>query len=181
MQENALISIVTSQSISGVKDNVRLDTRGKFAIRDGKAYIIYKESEMTGYDDTTTTIKISDDCVTVKRNGDYRSTMKYKEGEMNLCSLQTPYGEMAVAIRTDALGYRFTPNGGRLSMGYVLDADNRNAIKNEMDLIVKTDETVSETALELSETVVKQLVERDVDGVRESIPREFRNTERSGE
>lgn len=80
MQENALISIVTSQSISGVKDNVRLDTRGKFAIRDGKAYIIYKESEMTGYDDTTTTIKISDDCVTVKRNGDYRSTMKYKEG-----------------------------------------------------------------------------------------------------
>ena len=60
MENNAVISIRTNQELDGEQETIALDTVGKYAIRNNKIYIIYDESDMTGFEDTTTTIKVSD-------------------------------------------------------------------------------------------------------------------------
>ena len=136
MEENALISIKTVQEIDGEGETIALDTRGKYAIRNNKIYIIYEESEMTGYEDTTTTIKVSDSRVMVSRRGRYKSSMDYICGQKSLCLVNTPYGEIGAAVTTEKIDFDFGDGGGVLSMDYMLDADNVNFIKNNMTVTV---------------------------------------------
>ena len=137
MENNAVIKICTNQIISGEDEKIELETPGKFAIRNNKVYIIYKESEMTGYEDTVTTIKISDGLVDVSRKGKYPSRMTYNLGERTLCLVDTPYGQIGASVETKDIRFNFDENGGNLSMNYIFDADNKNFINNEMEIKVK--------------------------------------------
>ena len=139
MNDNAFISIRTAQEIDGEKETIALDTRGKYAVRNNKIYIIYKESIMTGFEDTTTTIKVSGSGVSVSRKGRFASRMDYISGEKSLCMVNTPYGQIGAAITTGNIEYDFGENGGTLNMDYLLDADNTNFIKNNMTVTVSTD------------------------------------------
>ncbi len=131
-----MISIRTNQEIDGENETIELDTMGKYAIRNNKIYIIYKESEMTGYEDTTTTIKVAEGNVSVSRNGRYTSKMDYNLGETSLCIVNTPYGQIGAAVKTESIDFDFGSNGGVLNMNYKLDADNRNYINNNMTIKV---------------------------------------------
>ncbi len=137
MKENAFITIRTDQEIDGEKETIALDTRGKYAVRNNKVYIIYNESAMTGYEETTTTIKVSDNNVSVMRRGRYSSSMNYKSGEKSLCIVDTPFGQVGAAVTTKNIDFKFDEGGGTLSMDYLLDADNRNFIKNNMTVNVE--------------------------------------------
>lgn len=133
-----MISIRTKQDIGGESETIELDTAGKFAIRNDKIYIIYKESEMTGYEDTTTTIKVADGSVSVSRTGRYPSKMNYTLGETGLCIVNTPYGQIGAAVTTDKMDFDFGKDGGVLKMDYTLDPDNHTYIKNNMTINVVT-------------------------------------------
>ena len=86
MEDNVLIKIKTYQDIDGDGDEpIELETPGKFGTVNGKYYIMYNESELTGFRDTKTTIKVWDKNVTVVRKGNYNTTISYTEGERNLC------------------------------------------------------------------------------------------------
>ncbi len=139
MKENAFISIRTAQEIDGEQETIALDTRGRYAVRNNKIYITYKESEMTGYEDTTTTIKVSDDNVSVSRTGRYVSKMDYINGEKSLCLVNTPYGQVGAAVTTKNIKFDFGTDGGVLNMDYLLDADNQNFIKNNMTVTVRAE------------------------------------------
>lgn len=139
MENNAVISIRTKQEIDGDTETIELDTVGKFAIRNEKVYIIYSESEMTGFKDTTTTIKVAEDCVSVSRSGRYKSKITYNTGETGLCMVNTPYGQIGAAIKTESINSDFNIDGGVLKMDYKLDADNVNFIRNNMTIKVTLD------------------------------------------
>lgn len=140
MEDNALISIKTKQEIDGEDEVIELETPGKYAVRNGKTYIIYKESKMTGFDGSTTTIKVSGDCVTVSRKGRYVSSMKYELGEKCLCLVNTPYGQIGAAITTKSIDFDFGNAGGVLTMDYLLDTDNQNFMKNNITITVKAEQ-----------------------------------------
>ncbi len=137
MNDNALISISSTQEIEGEKQTFALDTGGKYAIRNNKVYIVYDESPITGYEDTTTTIKISDGGVSVSRKGRYTAKTEYICGEKSLCILNTPYGQIGAAVTTENIDYKFGDKGGTLKMEYLLDADNQTFIKNNMKINVE--------------------------------------------
>lgn len=139
MENNAVISIRTKQEIDGDSETIELDTIGKYAIRNKKIYIIYNESEMTGYENTTTTIKVAEGSVSVSRSGMYPSKMNYNIGETGLCIVNTPYGQIGAAIKTEKIDFDFGADGGILNMDYTLDADNMNFIKNRMTIKVNMD------------------------------------------
>lgn len=139
MENNAVISIRTNQEIDGDSETIELDTVGKYAIRNNKIYIIYTESEMTGFKDTTTTIKVAEDRVSVSRSGRYTSKITYNAGETGLCMVNTPYGQIGAAIKTESIKFDFNVDGGVLKMNYMLDADNKNFIRNNMIIKVTID------------------------------------------
>lgn len=138
MEDNVLISIKTYQDTDGSGDEpIELQTQGKFGIINGKYYIKYKESEMTGYSDTVTTIKVWEDNVEVKRQGKFNMKLLYTNGASNLCLYPTPYGDICASIRTFDVDFDFGDKSGRLKVDYSIDADNENFYKNSLNVKVE--------------------------------------------
>lgn len=138
MKDNAIISLKTIQSIEGEDDinEIELKTKGTFAQKDGKFYIIYEESELTGFEDTTTTIKVTEEVVSMTRSGKFNSKMVFKCGQKRLCSYETPYGVIPVGVNPTRLESKLTEDGGKVSIEYILDIDNSEYLRNCLNLTV---------------------------------------------
>ncbi len=138
MDDNVRISIKTYQDIDGdAEEPIELQTTGKFGVINDKYYIVYKESEMTGFADTTTTIKIWDESVTVTRKGKYNMKIDYIKGEHKLCLYPTPYGEIGASVKTFDVDYSFGDANGWLKVDYTIDADNENFCRNSLNVRVE--------------------------------------------
>ncbi len=139
MENNAMIYLKTLQSVDGEKDmdEIELQTKGTFALKNNKFYIIYEESELTGFEDTTTTIKVSDDVVCMTRKGKYNSRMEFRLGEKCLCSYNTPFGVIPVGVNPISVENNLSENGGNLAIEYILDIDNNDYLINRLKLTVE--------------------------------------------
>jgi len=137
LENNALISLKTVQDINGDNDVIELKTFGKFGEKNGKFYIIYEESELTGFAGSTTTIKIDTETVTMTRRGSVNSKMVFKNGEKQLCTYDTPYGRMVVAVEPKDLQCDMNKEGGNLKIEYILDIDNTPFSTNLLNLNVE--------------------------------------------
>lgn len=138
MDNNVLISIKTYQEIDGEKDEpIELQTLGRLGKIHDKYYIIYEESEMTGFPDTTTTIKVWENNVVVSRKGRFNMKLDYIKGERKLCLYPTPYGEIGAQINTLDVDFELNENSGRLRVDYTIDADNENFCKNSLNIRIE--------------------------------------------
>lgn len=98
--EKAIITIRTL--LPGEEEYIELTSQG-FIHRKGKTIeISYKESELTGMDNTDTTIIMQDTAVTIQRQGDFVSTLEFSSLEPKLCMYHTPYGTLNVTTHTSA-------------------------------------------------------------------------------
>ena len=137
MEDNVLIKVKTYLDVEGSGDEpVELETHGKFGKINGKYYIKYKESELTGFADTTTTIKVWDTTAQVMRKGKFNMKLEYEQGKQNLVLYPTPYGEIAAAIKTYCVEYDFGKNQGWLKVDYSFDSDNAYSQKNSLNIKV---------------------------------------------
>ncbi len=139
MRENARIHLYTKNITDGDEDVIELQTQGKFAERDGKYYISYEETELTGFEDTVTTINVSEKRVKMSRSGKYNMKMTYEPGEKNLCYYETAYGSIAVAIDTRKIVHDLTPEGGTVMIDFLLDSDNVTFAHNQLKITVTKD------------------------------------------
>ncbi len=138
MDNNVLISIKTYQDIDGsVDEPIELQTPGRFGVINGKYYIVYDESEMTGFADTTTTIKVWEDNVIITRKGKYNMKLCYENGKKNLCLYPTPYGDIGALIQTFDVDFSFAERSGKLRVDYTIDADNENYCKNSLNVKIE--------------------------------------------
>ncbi len=138
MQENAKITLKTVQyAFDGGEDTIELVTKGRFAQHEGKHYIIYEESELTGFEDTTTTIKVGKDNVILSRRGKFNSKMEFIRDEKRLCNYPTPYGMIPVAVQPVEISSTLTEEGGSLVLEYILDIANKAYAKNKLELSVE--------------------------------------------
>lgn len=137
MEDNAMISLSTIQYAEEGEDKIELVTKGRFAEKDGKYYIIYEESEVTGFEGTTTTIKVSKDKMTLTRRGRFNSRMEFVKGEKRLCNYPTPYGAIPVAVDPLLLEANLGSGGGTVDVTYLLDLSNQLYAKNQLKLKVE--------------------------------------------
>ena len=74
MKNNVLINIKGVQTIDNQKDTTELFTTGDIYFKNNKTYITYLESEVTGYENCRTTLKIDgSNRMTLMRSGKTRS------------------------------------------------------------------------------------------------------------
>ena len=132
-----MISLSTIQYAAEGEDKIELLTKGRFAEKDGKYYIIYEESEVTGFEGTTTTIKVSEDKLTLTSRGRFNSRMEFIRGEKRLCNYPTPYGAIPVAVDPISLETNLNGEGGSVDITYMLDLSNQLYAKNELKLRVE--------------------------------------------
>ena len=78
---------------------VELMTRGSFVLKGGSYYVTYRETETTGYEGCTTTLKIAVDGSRVVmlrfgKNGGVGTQLQIEKGKRNLCHYETGFGSM---------------------------------------------------------------------------------------
>lgn len=140
MENNAMIKIVTVQKpVDGTPgDKIELETVGKFSERDGKFYIKYDETELTGFKNTSTMVKISANHILLSRFGDIESRMEFELGQKKLCNYNTSYGAIPVATELFELTNNLSKSGGTAKFSYNLDFNNEKFAVNTLDISVKT-------------------------------------------
>ena len=133
MNENFLIRIdgTMEQSHQGEADHVQLLTRGSFLQKDGSFYITYKESEATGYEGCTTTLKIAGDghrVALLRFAAQAQPAASSRRARRHVCHYETGYG------RPDpgGGGGRDLPaasprRAGAARFSYTLDAGNEES------------------------------------------------------
>ena len=138
MKENYLITIEGFITADGDTDNVSLTTLGSYQMKNGKHYIVYKETEATGYAGCTTTLKAWDGGVSMTRFGNgTNSTLVIEKGAITLCNYQTVAGPIMLDINGIDIANNLTDNGGNLTFEYSLNAGGMLISENKVNVIVK--------------------------------------------
>lgn len=101
MGENVLIKINTVQmDFKGNKDNIELTTEGKLYVKNNATYIVYEESEISGMKGTTSRLKITEECVIIKKIGINNSELVFELGKRFKTMYRTPHGSLPMEIVT---------------------------------------------------------------------------------
>ena len=140
MQENFLITIKGTMEQRGDSDTVELMTRGSLVHKEGAYYIVYKETEATGYEGCTTTVKVAEDArkVSMLRYGKVPSQLIIEKGTRHLCHYETGYGAISLGVAADVIEHELTEEGGKLQFSYTLDSGAENFIsRNLVDITVE--------------------------------------------
>ena len=98
MKKDVLITLVGTQNNDGEKDKIELITEGSMYKKGDAYYITYKESELTGMDGTTTTVKVQDKKVTILRFGTNNTQLIFEKGKHHVCCYDTMYGAISVGV-----------------------------------------------------------------------------------
>ena len=85
----------------GERNDIKVNTTGTLYEKKENTYVIYKEKEDNK--ETTTSIKIEDDKVMIKRFGEVNSTMIFKENDIISSNYSTPQGFFVVELKTKKL------------------------------------------------------------------------------
>ena len=121
---------------------VELMTRGTFTLKGGGYYLTYKETETTGYEGCTTTLKIAADGSRVAmlrfgRGGGAGTQLVIEKGRRNLCHYETGYGSMTLGVTADEIVCDLTEKGGKACFSYLIDTNNADFVsRNSLEVTV---------------------------------------------
>ncbi len=116
---------------------IELTTAGRLYRKNGSYYIIYKESELTGMEGVTTTLKVEDKRITLMRNGLYPTQMVFEKGQRHFGVYRTEFGAMMVAISARDVRHSMTDSGGDLLIDYSIEIDSVLTGENLFKIKVK--------------------------------------------
>lgn len=138
MKDNYLINIVGTMQQSGEEDCVRLMTRGSFVKRNGHFFITYKETEATGYEGNTTTVKVEEEQkVSMLRHGPAPSQLVIERGTRHVCHYDSGFGSLSLGVAADEIQNHLTEAGGNLTFSYTLDSGQEQLSRNEVKITVQ--------------------------------------------
>ena len=96
------INIVTTQfNELGEKNIIKSNSEGTLYQKKDHKYIIYKQIE--DGEETTTSLKIEENQVTIKRFGALNSTLRFKVGHSDISNYLTPQGAFVIENHTKEL------------------------------------------------------------------------------
>lgn len=141
MKKDVLIKIVGTQTADGDSDVVELLTTGSFYKKNDSYYILYDESEVTGFDGSRTVLRYDEGSrrVTMTRSGASHSQLIIEEGRRHQCNYDTGYGSLIIGISCNHLISSLTEEGGDIDFGYSLDVNSALTSENKVHVVVGQD------------------------------------------
>ena len=138
MKENYLITIEGFMNMGDDTDSVSLTTVGSFYRKNGKYYIVYRETEATGFEGCTTSLKVWESGVSMTRyGGQATSNLIIEKGALNLCNYQTVAGPIMLDINGIDIVNDLSDSGGSLSFEYSLSSSGMLISENKVNVTVK--------------------------------------------
>lgn len=138
MKKDVFINITGVQIVDTQRDTTEVYTEGSFYKKNNHYYIVYDDTETTGYKDSRTTMKIEgDDKVTVMRSGLHRSHLVIEKDNRNIGHYDVEGNSMAIGISTKTIKSNLTDAGGELFFSYSLDINSSLVSENEVYINIK--------------------------------------------
>lgn len=127
----------TQTTDDGEKNNIELVTEGKFYKKNDAYYLVYDESEISGMEDSTTTLKIKDNQIMMKRFGKSNSKMKFEKGAKHTTNYNTAYGNLDMEVYTQIIVVDINENGeGKIKLKYKLNIFNIMESINTLNITI---------------------------------------------
>lgn len=124
MKKDVIVNINSRQDWEDAEsDHVELTTTGIFYKKNDKFYLMYEESDEL--EKVKTTLKISDDTVTLIRGGETPTQMIFKQGEHNIGLYETIAGTYTLGIKTKRIMLDLSDNGGDIEVEYHIELDQK--------------------------------------------------------
>lgn len=140
MKRHAVISIKSTQEYENSEnDEISLITEGAFYKKNKKYYLMYDESELSGIENSKTTLKIEKDVVTLIRTGASPTQMIFEQDEHHIGLYNTPFGSYTVGVKTKNIENNITEFGGTLKLLYDIDLNYEKTGTNTFNIEIKTD------------------------------------------
>ncbi|KXZ38899.1 Uncharacterized beta-barrel protein YwiB, DUF1934 family [Alkalithermobacter thermoalcaliphilus JW-YL-7 = DSM 7308] len=122
MKDERIIKIKTTQIDSkGEKEEIELITNGKVYFKNNFIYIMYEETKLSGMEGTTTTLKIGDNSVVMKRFGNNNSQMIFEKGKRFKTSYKTSYGSLKMETLTQVVDVKKDENLDNINIDIIYD------------------------------------------------------------
>jgi uncharacterized beta-barrel protein YwiB (DUF1934 family) len=138
MNKNVIISVKGIQtSVNKDTNTLELVTEGRYYKKGNTYYVTYKESEVTGMEGTTTTLKISNGIVTLMRFGAVNAQFIFEEGQKHISYYDTQYGTFTVGVTTRAVKVDVDDEGGEIRVDYQLEIDNNKQGGNDFHMFIR--------------------------------------------
>lgn len=114
---------------------VALVTEGVLRREDGAWSLRYQESEATGLEGTTTTIRVdAPTTVSLIRTGSTRMKLTFVEGRRHVTRMELPFGVLDVGVYTSAVQAGLTDRGGEVHLGYSVELGGRGTTNSRLDV-----------------------------------------------
>lgn len=126
--------IISLKGFNNEKQQLEFITEGKLFSKENYYYVTYQESEMTGMEGTTTTVKIKDKEVSLIRHGSVTSNFIFQEGISNTSLYKT---EFTIAITAKKIDVNMSETGGVIEMDYLLELLDGNNSNNKFYMTIK--------------------------------------------
>jgi len=138
MKKDVIITIRGLQNFEDTdNDCVELVTSGRYYEKGGSYYVSYKESELTGLGNTTTTVKIEKDKVTVMRFGELSSHMVFEEGQKHISYYDMGFGGLTMGVSTRTIEKKLTDAGGHMKIDYAMEINNAVAGESTLHMDIR--------------------------------------------
>jgi uncharacterized beta-barrel protein YwiB (DUF1934 family) len=134
---NVKVSIKGMQTQDDDTNDVELFTEGKFEKSGNKYVLIYKESEMTGFEGTTTTVEIENEKVSIIRSGNVSNQMIFLKGKKTTSYYNTQFGSLVIGVMTDKMDVDVGDDGGKIDINYILDINEEFIGQNNVHIDIK--------------------------------------------
>jgi uncharacterized beta-barrel protein YwiB (DUF1934 family) len=138
MKKDYLITIDGRHTAGDNTENISLSTLGSYSRRNGVDYIIYKETEATGYEGDVTTLMVENQHrATITRSGKTKSHLVIEKGQKHMCHYDTGYGSINIGILAEKIDNSLAMEGGEVRLRYALDLNASTISVNELTITVK--------------------------------------------
>lgn len=134
--KDVLIEIKGTQGLEDDTEVIEFTTFGQYAIKNGKQYIFYNESE--NLDNAKTVVKADGiDNVSINRSGSIESKIMIRKGQRSKCYYSTLQGQLMLGIFGEDITNNLTDKGGNLSFSYTIDVENGLLSRNTVDIAIR--------------------------------------------
>jgi len=132
LKKQVIITIKSKQTVDNEDQVVELVTPGKFYKKGNTYYALYDETEISGMEGTTTTLKIEGDEVHLIRFGTMSTNMRFKMGVTDVSLYKSPYGIIELTVKPLSVAVDVGDSGGEVKMRYELIAGGEQKSTNEL-------------------------------------------------
>lgn len=137
MKKDVSIRIKGVYTADADQTTTELFTLGRMYKKNEHYYITYDESETTGFEGCTTTVKLEiPDRVTLIRRGSSNSQLVLQKGVRNIGRYDMLGSPMEIGVYTDSIDFAFGDAGGDLRLRYTLDMNSAFMSENELEISV---------------------------------------------